>query len=68
MKVTIWKNDKESNERSITRFNKKVQGSRKILKIKSERYFSKPSTKIKVRQTAISREKYRAAREKNKFY
>ena len=68
MKVTVWKNDKESMERCITRFNKKVQGSRKLLKLKGERYFSKSPTKRYVRQAAIMREQYRAKNERTKFY
>lgn len=68
MRVTIWKNDKESNERAITRFNKKVQSSRKLLKIRGERYHKKDDTKRQKRQSAIMREHYRSLRERNKFY
>jgi len=68
MKVTIWKNAKESTERAITRFNKKVQASRKLLKIKGERYHKKEDTKRKSRIKAIKRDHYRSLREKNKFY
>lgn len=68
MKVTIWKNDKESSERAITRFNKKVQASRKLLKIRGERYHKKDDTKRQVRQSAVMREKYRAQKEKSRFY
>lgn len=68
MRVTIWKNDKESNERSITRFNKKVQGSRKILKVRSSRYHKKAATTRQVRQAAIKRDFYRTRREKSRFY
>jgi hypothetical protein len=68
MRVTIWKNEKESNERAITRFNKKVQSSRKILKVRDERYHSKALSKRKVRQLAVMRDGYRANKEKSKFY
>ncbi|MFA5947876.1 MAG: hypothetical protein WC806_02795 [Candidatus Gracilibacteria bacterium] len=68
MKVTIWKNEKESNERAITRFNKKVQSSRKLLKVKSERYRLKKPKKRHVRLAAVIRDRYRLAKEKNKFY
>lgn len=68
MKVTIWKTDNESNERCITRFNKKVQGSRKILKVRSDRYHKKDDTKRHSRASAIMRDHYRAKREKTKFY
>jgi len=68
MIVKVVKNEKESNERCISRFNKKVQASRKILEIKKARYHKKSATKTQVRGGAIVREKYRAAKEKNKFY
>jgi len=68
MKVTIWKNDKESNERAITRFTKKVSASRKLLLLRERRYFSRPESKNKKRTAAIKREHYRSLREKNKFY
>lgn len=68
MKVTIWKNDKESNERAITRFNRKVQASRKLLKVKAERYHTKEPSKRFVRAAAVIRDRYRKANEKNKFY
>ncbi len=68
MRVVVFKNDKESNERLITRFNKKVQGSRKIVLVRNERYYEKPLTKRLERTKAIMRENYRAKREKNKFY
>lgn len=68
MKVIIWKSDKESNERAITRFNKKVQASRKLLLIREKRYHHrKPNTRVS-RIAAIMRDFHRAKREKNKFY
>jgi len=68
MHVTVWRNEKESNERLITRFNKKVQASRKILKVRTGRYHKKADTKRQVRQSAIMREFYRKKREKSRFY
>lgn len=68
MKVTIIRDEKESNERAIARFNKKVQASRKLLKIREERYWSKPKSDRYLRKAAVMREKYRSQREKNKFY
>ncbi len=68
MRVTIWKNDKESNERAITRFNKKVQASRKLLKVRGERYHKKDDTKRQARQSAVMREHYRSQKERSKFY
>jgi hypothetical protein len=68
MKVTIWKSEKESNERAITRFNKKIQSSRKPLEVRAKRYHKKSPTKRHVRVAAIMREHYRSKKEKNKFY
>lgn len=68
MRVTIWKNDKESNERAITRFNKKVQSSRKLLEVRAGRYHQKSPTKRYTREAAVMRDYYRSKRERNKFY
>ncbi len=68
MKVTVFRNEKESNERLISRFNKRVQGSRKMLKVRTERYFKKPLTKVKARAGAVMREKYRKIRARKSFY
>ena len=68
MKVTIWKSDKESNERAITRFNKKNQSSRKPLEVRERRYHKKSPTKRHTRAAAVMREHYRSKKEKNKFY
>lgn len=68
MKVTVWKSDKESNERAITRFNKKVQASRKLLDVRGSRYHKKKETKRHSRAAAVMRDFYRTKREKSKFY
>ena len=67
MAVKVVKNDKESVDRVISRFNKKVQASRILLKTRNSRYFSKPDSKRIVRKKAVKREEYRAIREKNRF-
>ncbi len=68
MKVTVLKNEKESNERCITRFNKLVQASRKLYWLRAHKYNLKSPTRTFVRTSAIMRAKYRALREKNRFY
>ena len=68
MAVTILKNQKESQDRLISRFNKKVQSSRILLEVKSRRYRKKKLTKRLVRQSAIMREHYRFKREKEQYY
>lgn len=67
MAIKVVKNDKESVDRVISRFNKKVQASRILLKKRNGRYFQKPLTKRLQRQKAVKREEYRALREKNRF-
>jgi len=68
MKVTVLKRPKESDERLIARFNKEVQKSRKIQKIRDTRYNKKKPTRRLQKNSAIMREMYREKREKNKFY
>ena len=67
MAVIVVKNDKESVDRVISRWNKKVQASRILVQIRAKRYYSKPLTKIKLRKKAIKRDEYRELREKNRF-
>lgn len=68
MAVHVTKNPKESVERLISRFNKKMQGSRMLMEVKKRRYRKKPLTKRLTRQSAIMREHYRAKRNKMKYY
>lgn len=65
--IYLKKNSKESNEKLISRFQKKVQGSRIILLAKDRMYYKKPIKKKKIRARAIMREHYRALREKQKY-
>lgn len=68
MQVHITKTEKESNERCITRFNKAVQASRKVPRIRSARYHKSDPTKRQARAAAVMREFHRARKSKNKFY
>ena len=68
MQVHIVKTEKESNERCITRFNKAVQASRKMPKIRGSRYHKPKPTKRVARAGAVMREYHRARKSKNKFY
>ncbi|MBU1446553.1 hypothetical protein KKD70_04815 [Patescibacteria group bacterium] len=65
--ISVWKNAKESVDRVISRFNKKVQASRLLLQKRRSRYHAKDLTKRQVRGRAVKREEYRAIREKNRF-
>ena len=68
MGVIVHKNQKESPDRLVSRFNKKVQASRILMEVKSRRYRKKKLTKRLIRQSAIMREHYRAKREKEQYY
>ena len=68
MKVVVVRNQKESVERLINRFLKKVQQSRKLYKIKEKRFFAQKPTRRKTRDSALMREYYRSKREKMKHY
>lgn len=65
--IHLKKQPKESNEKLMQRFQKKVQGSRIVLLAKAKMYFKKPVKKGAIRKKAIMREHYRALREKQKF-
>ena len=65
--IYLKKNAKESNEKLISRFQKKVQGSRIVLMTKERMYYKKPLKKRHIRMRAIMREHYRAVREKQKY-
>jgi len=68
MALTVYRNPKESLDRLISRFNKKVQASRVILEVRNRRYWKKAATRRQVRQAAIMRTHYRAMREKMQYY
>jgi len=65
--INLKKNPKESNEKFIGRFQKKVQASRTLLAAKERMYYKKPMKKGAIRKRAIMREHYRALREKQKY-
>lgn len=68
MGVRVTKNPKESVDRLISRFNKKVQGSRVLTEVKKRRYHKKSETKRLSRQAAIKRDYYREKRKKMQYY
>lgn len=65
--IRLKKIAKESNEKLISRFQKKVQGSRIVLMAKERMYYKKPLKKSEIRRRAVMREYYRAQREKKKY-
>jgi ribosomal protein S21 len=68
MSITVIRNPKESVDRLIARFNKKVQSSRVLLLVKEARYFHRPEKKRHARQKAIMRDHYRSQKDKLRFY
>ena len=68
MAITVIRNPKESVDRVISRFNKKVQASRILLLVKERRYHKRKPTKRYTRKAAIMRDFHRGRREKMKYY
>jgi len=68
MGLKVYRNQKESVDRLISRFNKKVQASRILLMVKERRYLKKKPSKRHSRMAAIMRTHYRQQREKMKYY
>ncbi|MCT4591956.1 MAG: 30S ribosomal protein S21 [Candidatus Gracilibacteria bacterium] len=68
--MAVWavRKGSETNEKLIKRFKKQTQRARVIYKVRNNRYHEGVKTKRRVRDEAISREEYRAVREKEKFY
>ena len=65
--IHVTKKQGESNEKLVSIFQKKVKGSRLLNEVKERRYYTKPLKRRKIRQRALMREGFRAAREKAKF-
>ncbi len=68
MSIRVVRNPKESVDRLISRFHKKVQASRIILLLKERRYLKHDPSPRHQRKAAIMRNHYRTQREKAKFY
>ena len=68
MPVRVHRNPKESVDRLISRFNKKVQSSRILLLVRERRYFRREPNKRHSRMAAIMRDFHRRQREKMKYY
>ncbi len=68
MPITVIRNPKESVDRLVARFNKKVQSSRILLQVKGRRYFKRAVPQRKIRDAAIMRDHYRSQKDKMRFY
>ena len=67
MDIKVYKNSKESTERLIARFTKKVHRSRILIDLKGRKYWVKAKSRAKVRKSAIMREHYRKQKENVKY-
>ena len=66
--IRVKRNEKESVDRMLSRFNKLVQSSRVILEVKNKRYFKKDQTRRVSRKAAVMREFHRDRRNKMQYY
>ena len=65
--IHVTKNQGESSEKVISRFQKLVKSSRIINEVKDSRYHERSPRKRKMRAAAKMREFYRSKKEKEKF-
>lgn len=65
--IKVTKRDGESGERVLKRFSGHAKSRGLQKKFRGLRYFAQKPRKIKVRETAISREAYRAEADKKQF-
>ena len=65
--IKVTRRDGESGERLLKRFSGHIKSTRLVQKFRGLRYFAQKPTQTKVRQTAISREKYRAVAKRKQF-
>ena len=55
MSITIKRRDKESNERLLRRFSRRVQTSGLLLRTKKRQYHEKPKSHNRLRRDALRR-------------
>ncbi len=67
MTIYAVRRENETVEKLINRFKKQVQTSRLVLKVKSQRYWTRNITDRLVRMSALKREEYRAKRRREQF-
>lgn len=65
--IQIFTRDGESTDRMIKRLSGHIKSTGLAKVIRKGRYFAQKPTKKKVRETAVSRERYRAAAKKRQF-
>ena len=65
--IKVTKNANESGDKLLKRFSGYVKSRKLIQKFRELRYFKQKPTKKVARETAISREKHRAANKRKQF-
>jgi ribosomal protein S21 len=68
MPIAVLKKEGESNEKLVSRFEKKVQQGRVVQFLKKNRFRKKKPNKLKEQAIGLKRSHYRAEREKMKYY
>ena len=66
--VTKRFNNRESNERLIRRFLKKVKKERIVEEVRDRRHYEKPSVKKKIKKERAQRARLREERKKQRAY
>lgn len=65
--IKVTRRDGESGERLLKRFSGHVKSTRLVQKFRKLRYNVAAPTKKKIRETALSRENYRAVAKRKQF-
>jgi len=65
--IKVIAKDGESTDRLIKRFLKHVKNRGLLKAFRNNRYFAQKPTRKKVRESALSREAYRAERKKKQY-
>lgn len=68
MAIAVTKKENESNEKLVSRFEKKVQQARIIQWLKKNRFFQRTESNRRIKERGLSATKYREEREKLKHY
>lgn len=68
MSVAVVKKENESNEKLVSRFEKKIQQARFIQWLKKNRFFKKKLSNRKTKDAGLSACRYRTERERLKYY
>lgn len=68
MAVAVVKKENESNEKLVSRFEKKVQQARLVQWLKKNRFFQRTISDRRMKEKGLAASKYREERERLKYY